>query len=293
MKRILSFGVVAALGVLMGCPIYGGDDSHTRPDGDCTTNGCPDGYSCTISDGVASCVANNGVDSGPPDSGPHPYSGCFADTDCTADGGTGAKCLAGQTSGGAADIQCTSASNQCADETQCTSGNCVQGVCTPACSATNPCPTGFACDSNNECTINASPCAVPGGSCSVGGSNGICVEQHCVSTCTTSSTCGNGLECVNGGCMPVQQPVFTCTTEGQQAECANGSICLRHNCYISCAVDANACATADQFNICKSVTTSSGTYQVCGSSTTLGSDCDPTVGKNCPNSGVCIDGYCH
>jgi hypothetical protein len=32
---------------------------------------------------------------------------------------------------------------------------------------------------------------------------------------------------------------------------------------------------------------------VCGSSTNLGSQCDPTSGLACPNSGVCIDGYCH
>jgi len=34
-------------------------------------------------------------------------------------------------------------------------------------------------------------------------------------------------------------------------------------------------------------------YDVCGSATNLGSDCDPTIGKNCPGTGVCIDGYCH
>jgi hypothetical protein len=93
--------------------------------------------------------------------------------------------------------------------------------------------------------------------------------------------------------MPDQLPHFTCNQEGVQDVCASGSICLRHNCYISCAGNPNACQTADQFNLCKSVTTDTGTYQVCGSSTNLGSDCDPTVGKNCPNSGICIDGYCH
>jgi hypothetical protein len=285
MKRILSYGVLAALGVLMGCPIYGDNGGTTT--GDCTINGCPTGQSCVINNGTASCV-NNGSDAGQ-DSGPHAYTGCFADTECTADGGSGAKCLAGQTSNGTSEIQCTTASNQCADQTQCTTGKCVQGVCTPSCSSSNPCPTGFGCDTNGECTINTNPCNTPGGSC---GGSGICIEQHCVSTCSTNSQCKNSEICVNGGCMPDQQPVFTCTTEGQQAECATGSICLRHNCYIRCDVNPNACTTP-QFMVCKSVTLQSGTYQVCGSSTNLGSDCDPTIGKNCPNMGVCIDGYCH
>jgi len=93
--------------------------------------------------------------------------------------------------------------------------------------------------------------------------------------------------------MPDQTPNFVCTTEGVQDVCASGSICLRHNCYISCATNANACQTADQFNVCKTVTTETGSYQVCGSNSNLGSDCDPTIGKNCPTAGICIDGYCH
>ena len=289
MKRILSLGVVGALGVLMGCPIYG-DDSNTQPQ-DCTVVGCPAGELCTINNSVASCVPIN-HDGGTTDAGPHPYSGCFADTDCSTSG-PGTKCLAGTDSSNNNIISCTTVSNLCADETQCTSGNCVQGVCTPSC-ATSACPTGFTCDSNKECTINTTPCTVPGGAC---GSNGICIEQHCVDKCGTGNSCATGLECVNGGCMPHQQPTFICSTEGVQAECATGSICLRHNCYISCAGNPNTCSTADQFNVCKAVTVAegdaSGSYQVCGSNTNLGSDCDPTIGKNCPNSGVCIDGYCH
>ena len=56
----------------------------------------PDGlrhpvFTCTIDNGLASCVKNGSGDSGT-DSGPHPYSGCFADTDCTSSG-IGSKCL--------------------------------------------------------------------------------------------------------------------------------------------------------------------------------------------------------
>jgi hypothetical protein len=300
MKRFIPFGVLAALGVMLGCPLYGGDGhgngncssstqcpigetcnpQNTCQQGDCTQTGCVSGSTCTIENGNAICVANTTGDSGT-DAGPHPYSGCFADTDC-AIAGTGSKCL---------NAQCTTPPNQCADLTQCgLNEQCVQGVCTPTCSGTMTCPTGFSCDSNSECTGNPTACTVPGGAC---GSNGICIEQHCVAQCGTGDKCSNGLVCVNGGCMPNQLPSFTCTTEGVQAECATGSICLRHNCYISCAANPNACQTASEFNVCKTVTTTSGSYQVCGSSTNLGSDCDPTIGKNCPANGVCIDGYCH
>ncbi len=303
MKRILSIGVLAGLGVMLGCPIYPDNNGTTTnpgcsspsqcskgqtcaldgtcQPGDCTQNGCVTGYTCKVQGGAASCVATGGNDAGT-DSGPA-YSGCFTDTDC-ASGGAGSKCL---------NATCTPPANQCADQTQCSAGEqCVQGACTPSCSGTLACPNGYACDtSNGVCTQNPSPCTTPGGSC---GSGGICVEGHCDTKCGTNNTCANGLVCVNGGCMPNEKPNFVCNQEGVQDACASGSICLRHNCYISCSPsDANACKTADQFNVCKTVTTQSGSYNVCGSATNLGSDCDPTIGKNCPGTGVCIDGYCH
>jgi hypothetical protein len=281
MKRILSFGVVAGLGVMLGCPIYG-DDGTTVQQTDCTQVGCDPGYTCKLQDGTASCVPNSGGN----DAGPSPYSGCFSDNDCTTGdaGGTGFKCL---------NAKCTAPADQCADETQCGANEqCVQGVCTPSCSATTTCSSGYSCDANNSvCTGNPNACTVPGGAC---GTNGICVEGHCDSKCGPNNSCGAGLVCVNGGCMPNEKANFICTgTDGTQSECSTGSICLRHNCYISCQSDANACATADQFNICKTVTTTSGSFNVCGSASNLGSDCDPTIGKNCAGAGVCIDGYCH
>jgi hypothetical protein len=104
---------------------------------------------------------------------------------------------------------------------------------------------------------------------------------------------------VDNGCIPNQQPKFVCNVDGQQDLCASGSICLHHNCYIACSADAgaadggsNGCQNADQFNICKSVTTSTGTYYVCGSNSNLGNECDPTQSENCASPEVCIDGYC-
>jgi hypothetical protein len=306
MKRILSF-VVGALGVALlgGCPIYSGgggggtcdqntcgcsapsdcpngstcDSAGLCEVGDCTQTGCVSGYTCTIQNGSATCVAK--TDGGGTDGG-KPYSGCFADTDCSGTG-AGSKCL---------NSVCTAPANQCADATQCGANEqCVQGVCTPSCSGTTACPTGYTCDlTNGVCTGNSNPCTLGGSQCTSGT---VCVQGHCDTACGPNNTCSNGLVCINGGCMPDQKPNFVCNTEGVQDACATGSICLRHNCYIACSPNApNACATADQFNICKTVTTTTGSYNVCGSASNLGSDCDPTIGKNCPGTGVCIDGYC-
>ena len=307
MKRVLSF-VVGALGVALlgGCPIYssgggGGncgqstcgcstpadcpsgstcDSAGLCEVGDCTQTGCVSGYTCTVQNGSATCIATNKPDGGTDAS--KPYSGCFADTDCTSTG-TGSKCL---------NSVCTAPANQCADATQCGANEqCVQGVCTPSCSTTVACPTGYTCDTTNGvCTGNATPCTLGGNQCS-GGT--VCVQGHCDTACGTNNSCATGLVCINGGCMPDQKPNFVCNTDGVQDACATGSICLRHNCYIACDPNnTSSCATADQFNICKAVTTSTGTYDVCGSATNLGNQCDPTVGKNCAGTAICIDGYC-
>jgi hypothetical protein len=256
--------------------------------GDCSTSGCPSGYICNLANEVAQCVSNGDAGSGG-DSG---FSGCTSDSECAnVDGGSGSLCLNGQ---------CIAPANQCSDATQCTNNEqCVQGACTPACSASQPCPTGYSCDTNNDvCTGNPTPCdeGNAGGVC---GSGLTCVEQHCVPDCGPGGTCSTGLICVDNGCIPNQQPQFICSVDGSQGDggagtCAVGSICLHHNCYISCEPDAgaNACKTADQFNICKQVSTSMGTYNVCGSNSNLGNECDPTQGQNCTSPEICIDGYC-
>ncbi len=167
----------------------------------------------------------------------------------------------------------------------------MNGACTPSCDANTPCPTGYACDtSKGVCTGNTTPCTT-GTQCAGGKA---CVQEHCVDPCGAGGTCGTGLKCVDDGCTPDQKPVFTCSTDGAQGSCQAGSLCLRHSCYIGCDADAGAtaCKNADNFNQCKPVTTSSGTYSVCGSTTNLGTDCDPTQGKTCSNSLICIDGYC-
>jgi hypothetical protein len=253
--------------------------------GSCETYGCASGYTCTLAGGALQCIPQSGpVDAG--DAGAPPE--CTVDATCATSDGAGAKCLNGT---------CVAASDQCTDATQCRgSAQCVDGACTPSCDATHPCPTGYACDSGKGvCTGNPSPCT--SSSQCTGGD--VCVDSHCVAPCPAAG-CGTGLVCTAGGCVPDEKPVFVCDVEGVKDACAQGSICLHHSCYIACAsadggagADAgSSCSSADKFNVCKSVATSTGSYSVCGSADGLGTECDPTRNKACGGGAVCIDGFC-
>lgn len=242
---------------------------------DCTSVGCPSNFVCTLaagSGGSPVCLPFAG------DGGA--TSTCKKDGDCKDPAGS--KCLTGT---------CVAPADQCADTTQCPNGGqCVNGACTPTCGETKPCPTGYSCDANKVCTGNPTPCTTSA-TCT-GGT--VCVEEHCVKPCDPGGACSTGLKCVDGGCIPDERPVFTCGSDGPGNNCQEGSICLRHSCYIGCDADAGneGCKSADEFNQCKGVTTTSGTYHVCGSTNNLGTECDPTQGKNCALPLVCIDGFC-
>jgi hypothetical protein len=138
--------------------------------------------------------------------------------------------------------------------------------------------------------------AVPARVCA---STAACVATHCVDKCATDGSCKSGLVCVGGGCVPDDRPIFFCdkdgTKDGTQDLCAAGSICLHHNCYVACAGPGDtSCAKFDKFPVCKTVTTSSGDHSVCGSATSLGSECDLTTSppKTCATGKVCLDGFC-
>jgi hypothetical protein len=237
--------------------------------GDCSTTGCPSSFVCKVTNGTATCE--------PVTTGSN--STCSNNNDCST---PGAKCLSGT---------CVDPVDQCADATQCPAGSqCVGGECTPSCGAGKPCPTGYGCDdAKGVCTVNPGSCT-NSSQCN-GGT--VCVQEHCVNPCDPGATCPAGLICVDGGCTPDEKPVFTCATDGVQDKCQPGSLCIRHSCYIACdKAIPDSCKNADTFNICKDVTTSSGTHSVCGSDSNLGTDCDPTQAKNCQNPLVCIDGFC-
>jgi hypothetical protein len=265
---------------------------------DCSINGCVSPYICKLSGGKFACVppgadggtggpsADASTDSGSVTDG---GAGCQTDSDC-ASLGTGAKCLSGT---------CVPPKDQCSDGTQCPPGNqCVDGACIPSCDASHPCPTGYGCDTTKGiCTGNPTPCEGDAGGCPSGRT---CVSDHCVDPCGEAGTCPSGSVCVSGGCVPDGRAQFVCNKDGTSAAegtedaCAPGSICLHRSCYIGCDLEAGAtaCKSADKFNVCKSVATSSGSYAVCGSTDNLGSDCDPQQGKACGTGLVCIDGFC-
>ncbi len=263
------------------------DSADTKPPViDCTTTGCISGYKCA-DDGAGGKVCTS--------TDPN---ACAADGDCTAKTGAGSLCLGGL---------CKAAKDLCTDSTQCLDGkSCVDGRCIAKCTATSGCASGYTCDTKSgTCVGGASACGATGGDAGTDGgascsSTAKCVATHCVDKCATDGSCRPGLVCVAGGCVPNDQPSFFCdkdgTKDGVQDLCATGSICLHHNCYLACtgSTDTTTCAKADKFPVCKSVTTSSGAHDVCGSSTNLGTDCDPTTTppKACATGKVCIDGFC-
>jgi hypothetical protein len=189
----------------------------------------------------------------------------------------------------------------CSDTSQCRGSGeaCVDGLCEARCSAGAPCPTGYSCDlTRGVCNINPSACTGSGASTCQGGT--VCVEQHCVPPCAASdagASCPGGQVCVNGGCIPDQAARFDCTNDGQSGVASNGcgaqELCIHHDCYTSCSLISNVVADCgDAGAMCKQITIETGTYGVCGTSATLGSDCDPAQGKACAGGRVCVDGYC-
>jgi hypothetical protein len=208
---------------------------------------------------------------------------CNANGDCAV----GALCVDGV---------CTAQANLCSDGSQCAAAgySCVNGLCVPTCSASTPCPSGYACDFGlGVCDLNPAACTGSGTSSCVGGS--VCVESHCVPPCSQAEggpACPTGQLCVNGGCIPDQKALFSCRNDGASGGLANTcdstSVCVHHDCYVACDGDGGGCPASQ----CKQVTVHAGTYAVCGTPTTLGSDCDYASGSTCPSAGVCVDGYC-
>ncbi|MGD0528460.1 MAG: hypothetical protein ABSE49_25210 [Polyangiaceae bacterium] len=302
------------------------DSGADAPD-DCSVTGCPTGQVCKLSNGVAQCVdqgSSSGSSSGGSSSGGSD-GGTGSDSSAPGDSGAGEATTSGDASSGSdsssasdsgtivvtgcnndgdcttghcVDGACVSQVNLCSDTTQCNvSGySCVNGTCEPLCSSTQPCPSGYGCDfTRGVCNLNPTPCSGSGTSTCQGGA--VCVEAHCVPPCSTAeggAACAAGQVCVNGGCIPDQGAKFACENDGDEGQLSNNcpatSICLHHDCYPACDLDAVAPGCTSGFS-CIDVTIETGIYAVCAAPGTLGSQCDPAQGKACA-TGVCINGTC-
>jgi hypothetical protein len=235
--------------------------------GDCNANGCIYGFPCDA--GTGTCVRAE-------------PNGCGDRADCTPLGVEYA----------CSGAHCTAPADLCTDASQCSApgDHCVEGICTLSCTSNSDCRDGFGCDTTlGVCTKVSKSCTITN---DCGGPQTVCVASACVPR-SARGVCSNpGDIWVNNGCIPAQKPAFVCASEGQEDVCALGSICLHHSCYISCdAPNPNACSAQTVTNVCKPVTTASGTHNVCGTNQNLGNQCDPTANLPC-QSGVCVDGFC-
>jgi hypothetical protein len=263
-----------------GPPVYCGHPSDcpaaticgatgTCQPGPCsTTNPCIYGYVCA---GTGACIS------------PTPNA-CDADASCVG----GSLCIAGSDGKGGV---CTPAAGQCFDREQCGTGEvCAAGKCTLACATSADCRDGFGCD------VVHGICSVPAQGCTVtndcGSATQVCVGGACVPRSNGGSCPTPGDVWTENGCIPNQAPKFVCTNDGVQDTCVTGSICLYHDCWISCdPPNQNACIGMP-FPTCKPVV-EGGTYQVCGSAQILGGECGPGSGnKTCTGAQLCIDGFC-
>jgi hypothetical protein len=245
-----------------------GPDDTCQPD-DCSAEGCIFGFMCDVDQPIPTCVPENPA-------------ACGADLDCLDDG-LGYLCVSGV---------CTPPADQCFDQTQCDSGSvCADGKCTPSCAG------GESCNESYTCTSGVDLCTTPATQCNItndcGGPSLVCVDGACVPR-ADDGVCPAGLVWVENGCIPNQSAFFVCTVDGEQDVCASGSVCLHHSCYISCETpNETACAGLPDFNECKTVTTTSGDHDVCGSDSNLGNECDPTAGLPCGPGEICVDGFCN
>ena len=235
--------------------------------GNCAVHPCINQYTCSTTPNGSACLrANN--------------KGCAADGQCFVN----ERCIDGS---------CTALDDLCTDRAQCGAAKaCADGRCVATCTNDGSCLPGFVCNTViGVCAADQARACLRTSDC--GRQDQVCVDGACVSRCTVGGACGAGAGvCVDNGCIPSTKPVVECAGQGTSAGCPAGSVCLQRHCYVACGQDGGGCNAQSSAPVCKSVTISNASYAVCGTTETLGSECDPTVPKLCSASKICIDGYC-
>jgi hypothetical protein len=263
-------------------PVYCGHPADCSSGQICASDGTCQPGPCSASN---TCIYGYSCVSGTCQS-PTPNA-CDSDASCS----NGDVCIAGSDGKGGV---CTPVANQCFDQSQCGAGeNCVAGKCTLGCSSNADCRDGFTCN------LNTGVCSGIAHSCTLtndcGSATLVCVGGACVPRSMDGACQNAGDVWTENGCIPDQAATFICQNDGVQDSCALGSICLHHDCWISCdAATMMPCNTNSQFPQCKPVVDGSSTYNVCGSASNLGSECGAgSVGNaSCTGGKVCIDGFC-
>ena len=238
--------------------------------GDCSTISCINQFQCAVSITTPSGLACVHADS----------RGCGSDRECARS----SRCVDGR---------CIPLGELCTDRSQCAPGHaCVEGKCIATCEMDSQCPTGFLCSTQVPvCNLQEAQCT---GTLDCGRKDRVCVDGACVPRCGAAGVCGDGGAgiCVDNGCVPSQKPRVTCQIDG--SSCGAGQICVHQSCYTSCqAPNAGACAALAATPLCKTVTVGTTSYAICGTTQTLGSECDPTADKPCSLAAqTCVDGFC-
>jgi hypothetical protein len=263
-------------------PVYCGHPADCGTGQFCAGDGTCHAGSCSATDAcIFGYTCNSGTCQGVPNA-------CDKDSDCSG----GSLCIAGSDGKGGL---CTTVPNQCFDQSQCSTGEkCVAGKCTLGCTGDSDCRDGFKCD-----TAHGGVCTIPAKACTITNDCGsamlVCVGGACVPR-SNGGTCSNpGDVWTENGCIPNQGATFTCQQDGVQDACTAGSICLHHDCWISCdATTMVPCTSQTILNTCKPVVSNGTSYNVCGTSQNLGSECGAgSIGnKMCTGGKVCIDGFC-
>ena len=210
-------------------PVYCGHPSDCPSGEICSSNGTCQPGPCSASN---TCVYGYACVMGACQS-PTPNA-CNSDADCS----NGSVCVAGSDGKGGV---CTAPANQCFDGSQCGANeNCVNGKCTLGCSTNADCRDGFTCNkTTGVCSGVTKACTVTN---DCGNASQVCVGGACVPRSTGGSCQNAGDVWTENGCVPNQAASFICQNDGVQDNCATGSICLHHDCWISCdAPNQSAC----------------------------------------------------